>query len=256
MPFVKFVKTGLFLMVLLSLSSGFLFAEDKDSEARLLFHSNHYPLLNNETQTGFLDRLTQEVLKRNGFTVEINFLPTERAFINLNQNLADGNVAKIAGLTSLYPNVRQVPGAMIEMEFSAFTLQPKPDVKNWQDLYRYRVGIVTGMKIVETNLKDHPNLIGVTLPLQLFQLLTADRVDYVVFTYWNGLSYAHRLGLQDRIEIATPALTVQDMFLYVNHTREELVPKFADTLAEIKADGTYQRLFEELLLPLQKEFEH
>jgi polar amino acid transport system substrate-binding protein len=252
---MSLTRMGLFLSAIIFCQTSLLFAEEKPA-APLIFHTNHYPLLNNEEQTGFLDRLTQEILGRNGFTVDISFLPTERAFINLNQNLADGNVAKIAGLTQLYPNTRQVPGAMIEMDFVAFTLQPEPDVKNWQDLYRYRVGIVTGMKIIESNLKEHPNLTRVTLPLQLFQLLTADRVDYVVFTYWNGLSYAHRLQLQDRIYVASPPLTVQDMFLYVNHTREELVPKLADTLAEIKADGTYQRLFEELLLPWQKQFEH
>ncbi len=220
----------------------------------LVFHSNHYPLLNNQTQTGFLDRLTQEVLKQNGFAVEISFLPPERAFVNLNRYLASGNSAKVGGLSAEYPHVRQVPEKMIEMSFVAFTLSSEPKVKSWQDLYQYDVGIVTGMKIVEKHLAQHPHLTRVTVPHQLFQLLATGRVDYIVFTYWNGLAYAHRLHLQDRLKVAQPPLAIADMFMYVNDQYESLVPALSQTLVELKTNGTYQRLFDETLLPLQRQF--
>lgn len=220
----------------------------------LIFHSNHYPLLNNQTQTGFLDQLTQEILKRNGFAVEISFLPPKRAFVNLNRYLASGNSAKIAGLEASYPHVRQVPEKMIEISFVAFTLLSNPQVKSWQDLYQYDVGIVTGMKIVETHLKDHPRLTKVVVPEQLFQILELGRVDYIVFTYWNGLAYAQQLNLKDRLKMAQPPLAIADMFMYVNDQYESLVPALAKTLLELKADGTYQRLFETTLLPFQQQF--
>jgi polar amino acid transport system substrate-binding protein len=143
---------------------------------------------------------------------------------------------------------------VIEMQFVAFTLRSEPTVKNWQDLFKYDVGIVTGMKIVETNLAGHPHLTSVVTPYQLFQLLVTGRVDYVVFSYWNGLAYAHRFNLQDHIQIAQPPLAVKDMFIYVNDRYEAFIPELAATLANLKADGTYQQLFDATLGRLQQQF--
>jgi ABC-type amino acid transport substrate-binding protein len=41
------------------------------------------------------------------------------------------------------------------------------------------------------------------------------------------------------------------MFIYLHRKYESLAPRLAKALAEVRSDGTWQRLYEEIIKPLE-----
>ncbi len=207
------------------------------------------PPLTNEARTGFLDVLATEALRRIGVGLEIIRLPAERALINANAGIDDGDLIRIAGLEKAYPNLVRVPEKMMDMNFVAFTKHVEIQTDGWQALKPYSIGIIKGWKILENNIPGAATLTLAEDAEQLFRLLEKDRVDLVLYSRWMGLARITRHNLRG-VRVLTPPLVTKEMFMYLHKKHKPLVPKIAAALREIKAEGTYQRLFQEKVAPL------
>ena len=62
-----------------------------------------------------------------------------------------------------------------------------------------------------------------------------------VQTRTDGIALARGMGLAKVVPLS-PALKDVDMFLYLHRRHETLVPRLAQALREMKADGSYQRI--------------
>ncbi len=80
-------------------------------------------------------------------------------------------------------------------------------------------------------------------------MLEKDRVDLVLYSRWRGLARIKNHKLSG-VRVLTPPLVTKEMFMYLHKKHEPLVPKIAAALRAIKAEGTYQRLFQEKVAPL------
>lgn len=72
-------------------------------------------------------------------------------------------------------------------------------------------------------------------------MLDGGRIDLALYTRTDGLALARGMGLSS-VAPLSPALKDVDMFLYLNRKHEALVPKLAQALREMKADGSYNRI--------------
>jgi polar amino acid transport system substrate-binding protein len=217
----------------------------------LAINTTGAPPFSNKNRTGFHDLLTIEAFKRLGLDIIIPRLPAERALINANNGIDDGNLPRISGLSSLYPNLIKVPESVMNYTFVAFTRHADFSTHGWEALKPYNVGIITGWKILEKNITDVRSLSKVKNQTQLFTLLKRNRIDVVIYEKWQGLQTAMNLGITD-IRILQPPLAKNKMFLYLHKKHAELVPKVAAGLKQMKEDGTYQRIFDNALKPLKK----
>jgi polar amino acid transport system substrate-binding protein len=207
------------------------------------------PPLSLKDQKGFIDQVVAEALKRNGHTLKVSHLPAERALINANKGIDDGDLHRIAGLSKKYPNLIQTPEKTFTMEFVAFSRKTDFSTADWNSLKPYSIGIIGGWKILEKNVPADTDLIKVKNPQQLFSLLQNNRVDVILFGKWQGRSYIKENNIQDVKELQ-PALAKMDMFVYFHKKHKDLLPKFSDTLRQMKASGAYQDLYRKTLLPL------
>ena len=207
------------------------------------------PPLGNEARTGFLDVIATEALRRIGVGLELIELPAERALINANAGIDDGNITRIAGLDKFYPNLVPVPEKMMDMEFVVFTKRVEVQTDGWQALKPYSIGIVKGWKILERNIPGEATLTLAEDAEQLFRMLEKDRVDLVLYSRWRGLARIKNRKLSG-VRVLTPPLVTKEMFMYLHKKHKHLVPKIAAALRAIKAEGTYQRLFQEKVAPL------
>ncbi len=207
-----------------------------------------YPL-STATQTGFVDRLVQQALERLGYRLHISHLPAERALINANAGIDDGDLLRIGGLSTLYPNLVQVPEKVIDMDFVAFTRQRQLRIDGWASLPGHAVAIINGWKILEQNIPPETRPDKVKNARQLFTLLLKDRADLVLYSRWAGLGFLSRNQIHG-IKILEPPLAKRAMFVYLNKKHRELVPRLAASLRQLKADGSYQRIFEQTLSPV------
>lgn len=213
-------------------------------------NSGHGPPLATDNQDGFVDTLEREIFRRLGHDVVIHRVPAERSLLNVDTGIDDGNGPRIAGLSRMYPNIRQVPESIMTYDFVAFTRDADFVPTNWDSLKPYDTAIITGWKILEKNVVGTRSLTKVRSPEQLFALLMQGRVDVVIFEKWEGLHLIRELGLEG-VRMLDPPLAQRDMYLYVNKQHEALLAPMADTLRQIKADGTYQAVFDDVLAELE-----
>ncbi len=216
----------------------------------LVLNSAFTYLLSNKNQTGFVDSIVKEALKRIGYELESIHLPAERALLNANAGIDDGDLLRIGGLQKIYPNLIQVPEKIMDMEFVVFSQHRSFPVFGWQSLKPWSVAIITGWKILEQNITDTAELTKVKNADLLFTLLLKDRTDMIVYSRWLGLAYIKKHNLKN-IKILEPPLGKRHMYVYLHKKHRHLVPKLAASLRSMKQDGSYQRIFEKTLAQLK-----
>lgn len=200
-------------------------------------------------QEGFLNALLGEVFRRLGIEALVQRVPAERALINANAGIDDGDAFRAPGFEADFPNLVRVPEKLSEFDFVAYAARPDVRIRSWQDLGPHQIAYVTGWKLYERNIKSRPGVTTVRLPEQLFPLLEAGRADVVLLERWQGLWLAR----ESRVAayVIDPPLARADMYFYLHRKHAELVPHAAAELAKLKADGTYQRIYERILKALE-----
>jgi polar amino acid transport system substrate-binding protein len=207
------------------------------------------PLPSAPGRVGFLDLLAQEVFGRIGVDATVLRLPVERALVNANAGIEDGDMFRAAGFEKDYPNLVQVPEKVLDFDFIADTIRADLQVHDWSDLAPYSVGHVTGWKILERRVTTALQVTTVRALDQLFPLLATRRADVLLLDRWQGLWLAREAGLA--VRQLTPPLARADVFICLHRRHEALVAPLAVALAAAKRDGTWQAIYDRALKPME-----
>lgn len=211
-------------------------------EPALVISTNNTPL-----DRKALELLSREALHRAGLQFKLVSNPSERSLFMANQGEVDGEGLRVAGLSTQYPNLIQVPERLVGISFVAFSKDAMINLdQNWESLKPYRVAFITGWKMFEANASGAKNITKVDKPEQMFKMLDSGRVDLALYTRADGISILRSLGLSSIAPISPPLKDV-DMYLYLNKKHEALVPRIAKALREMKGDGTYNKIMFEVL---------
>lgn len=209
------------------------------------------PPLTAPDRRGFLDMIAIEAFRRVGHELRLVHLPAERALLNANAGIEDGELIRIGGLEKEYPNLRRVPEKIWEWDFVAFTR--RQDIpSSWRGVMPHIAGHIKGWKIYEANLAGAARVTTVDDPDQLFRMFARGRVDLALYERWMGLAQVRKRKLAD-VHLLEPPLVRREMFMYLHKRHAALVPRLAEALRALKAEGFYQRAFREKLAPLMTE---
>lgn len=225
-----------------------LFASAAHSQVIVMNTSNNPPNSTGE-YGGICDRIMTEGFRRIGITLKIVTLPSERALINANEGIDDGNFARVQGLEKTYSNLIQVPEDIARFEFTVFSIKARFKPVGWDSLSPYNVGIINGWKILESNITHAKSLTRVRDESLLFNLLAVERADVVVYDRMQGKYFLNKSGVKDVVALVPP-LAVKAMYPYLNKRHKELVPKLAGALRAMKRDGTYAKIVDGVLKSL------
>lgn len=206
------------------------------------------PLTASAQQPGFLNMLAEGAFKRIGVEVEITVLPAERALINVNSGLDDGDIFRAPGMERNFPNLIQVPEPMLDYAFVAYARRADITIRTWDDLQPYSVAYASGWKIFENNVRNVKEVTITSSIVDLFSLLEKGRVDVILLDRWGGQSIVHQMGY--KLKPQEPPLARTNMFMYLNRKHAALAPKVAQALRDMKADGSYKKIFDATLRPL------
>ena len=197
-------------------------------------------------QSGYLDQIVTEAFNRAGSDIRISRKPPERSVYDADKGITDGEFIRIKQIGDLYPNLVIVPEHLYEMEFVVFT--KKDDVKlnqGWKSLKPYKTGIVRGWKILEQNVKyTHGPRSDANIQEELFKILDMGRIDVAVYSKAFGNEVISQLGLKG-IRSLEPPLARKKMYLFLHKRHKEIIPKLANILKSMKADGTFSKLMRE-----------
>ncbi len=198
---------------------------------------------------GFLDAVAGEAFRRAGVQLQLVKLPAERALVNANAGIEDGELCRIAGIEALYPNLVRVPEKLVDWEFAAFSKNAALPAKI--DVLRARsVGHIRGWKIYEKHMAGAAHVVTSEDPSQLFRQLQLDRIEVALYERWLGLSLLKRQNIKG-VYVLEPPLETREMFIYLHKRHQALVPKIAEALRAIKAEGMYERLYQEKVRSLR-----
>ena len=218
---------------------GCIFAE-ANCAGTLVFNMGFAP---GSPQAEFQTRLTQEVFSRLGIGTEFVRVGAERALVNVDQGVDDGNLVRVAGLNTRYPNILPVNEEVIRYDFVAVTRRPGAAISDWSSLADHDVAIVTGWKILEDNIRSYRSLIKVRDGGALFELLKAGRVQTVVYERYQAQQIMEEIDC-NMARILDPPLVSSPMYIYLNRRHAGLAPQVERALRDFKADGSYRVLYQ------------
>ncbi len=198
---------------------------------------------------GFASSVAIEAFRRIGLSADVIALPAERALINANAGIEDGDALRHRVIEKHYPNLLRVPEPIMPFELNAFTFDPNLAFRSPDDLNDMAIGFETGLKLLEVVFADHPRRTGVAELDQLFTLLANGRIDVALAERWQGAWWVRHFRLDCRV--LPTGLGSEPMYMYLHNRHADLVPQLADALRAMKADGTHGRLFLRILAPLE-----
>lgn len=199
--------------------------------------------------TVFKEILT-EVFNRLGKNIDFQEVSAERSLILVNEGTDDAECCRILNVVlGEYPNLVIVPEYVFEVHFNAFVADKSIVVTQWNDLKPWSVGTVTGWKILVKNISlvEPREFYVLDTPQAMFRMLEKGRLDVATFGYLSGIKAIHDLQLEHEISPIEKPLATRKLFMMLNKKHADLVPQIARTLAEMKADGSYDAILKRAL---------
>lgn len=221
------------------------FSHELAATEKLVFNSGSSSPFCGQDGSGFNGRIVKEVFRRLNIETETIYLPAERSLINANKGIEDGVIARVKGMEKKYPNLIRVPEKVMDFEFVAYTNNIDITVDGWDSFKPFEVAFIKGWKLLETHLPHAKRIYKVKGPMQLFGLLESDRVQVIIYERWGALWWIKELKAD--VTLLEPPVAKREMFMYLHKSHVHLVPRASKALADMKKDGTYQRIFDETL---------
>jgi polar amino acid transport system substrate-binding protein len=215
-------------LFLLALTSSFA-AEAAAAEVITISHLEGDPL----RQSGF--EIMREAYRRLGIEAQPLYLPNERALRAAESGETDADVMRIAGIEAAHPGLIRVPERLLSVELLAFTTGLSFKVEGWESLRPYTLCVLRGLKVVEAATQGM-NVQSANTVEGLVRALRAGRCEATVLDdpIWLEIDRLHA-GPMRALE---PPVATMPLFHYVNRRHAELVPRLAEKLREMRADGT------------------
>jgi hypothetical protein len=246
-------KPALFyiLLVLTAALNAPAFANDLENQKMIRFTT---PFPKVAPTHAVYQLLYTEAFRRLGYTFSMTYQPDERSLISLNAGKYDGSSGRIPDLETekKYPNLLRVDEVILHHKSIGLVMDPQIQIDGWKSLKDIGVKItfVAGNQYIEKRLPNHvdgKDIIIASDISQALRMLLAGRVgiyieldDIMVFVQIIEEFKEHRYhnaGLVDSIST----------FPYMHIKHRALVPKLAETLRVMKADGTYSRLIKKVI---------
>lgn len=187
------------------------------------------------------------VYSRLNIPVELVDLPAKRALLESSTGRLDGEVQRNIMVQTQYPTLVMVRPALNYIEPSVFSKKERFEVKGWDSIKAFDIGIVRGVGTSENGTQGMKSVQAVNTLDQLMLMLAEDRVDVAVSDSFSGLAVLKRLGLKDRVRLLTPPLQKNEIYHFLHEKHRDLVPKVEQVLSEMQSSGELERLRKQII---------
>jgi polar amino acid transport system substrate-binding protein len=191
--------------------------------------------------------LLRAVYARLNISLEFADVPGKRALALSSSGELDGEVHRIADLAQTYPTLLQISPAINYIEPSVFTTTLRFDVRGWDSIKDYNIGIVRGVGSSEAGTRGMSRVTAATSLESMIQMLDAGRFDLVVTDLFSGRAAVAKLKLQSRIAPLSPPLQRVYIYHYLHERHRDLAKRVGAVIQEMDASGELARLREQLV---------
>ncbi len=188
-----------------------------------------------------------EAYSKIGYDVEIKLFPNARAPLTANTGRVDGEISRIKGINKKFGNLIRVPIAVNYLEGYAFAKKTDTMVSNWEDLKKYKVICVRGVKFVEENMaKRNITCNDVTFFTQAVKMLQRGRGEIAIFPKVNGISAIREANISDVKAVGKPLIKVE-LYHYLHKKHIGIVSEIRAALTEMEKSGRIAEIRKEYI---------
>ncbi|MBI5263117.1 MAG: transporter substrate-binding domain-containing protein [Bradyrhizobium sp.] len=188
------------------------------------------------------------VYGRLNIAIEFADVPGKRALALSSAGELDGEIQRIAKVAQDYPTLVQISPPINYIEPAVFTTRLHFEVKGWNSIKDYSVGIVRGVGSSEAGTKGMSHVTAATDLQALIRMLDADRFDVMVTDLFSGRVAVKKLNLQSRIYPLSPPIERIYIYHYLHERHRDLARKVEKVIEEMDASGELARLREKLVM--------
>jgi hypothetical protein len=203
--------------------------------------------------TRLANRVYHEAFARLGLEYEVCILPANRALFLADIGKIDGLVHRVASFQRHYPSLVRVDESVVTVDIAVYGVDPALRIESWEDLAR--AGLRTNYPRSVRFVSDK---IAASMPDELVEAvnsrasglrkLLAGRADlYVDIKEAVDLLLASEFPGRKIVKLGTIDQLV--LYPYLAAHRASMAPRLAETLRQMKLDGTMDRLRKALLKP-------
>ncbi len=195
-----------------------------------------------------MERRLQEAFQRIGFKFKLVYTGSaQRALVMANED-GDGDALRVPNIKQIAPketeNLILIPESTNVVKFYVYTKGAVSSVNAYKSLANFRNGFRVGKKILEKNIPGE----SVILPdaTRLFQMLNDGRLDTVI--EWSSISdKIIKENNYSGIIRLTPPLVDLPTYSLIHKKHQALIPEIVKALKEMKVDGTFEKIEEDVL---------
>lgn len=203
-------------------------------------------LADKDTVSMMAEQVMVQAYGRLGLSMELEYLPGERALQTANAGQVDGELMRMQGIEHAYPNLIRVPVVISQAEQVVFTKGKHFPIQGWQSLVPYKMGYIRGVKAIEANLVPGTRTIPVRTYKEEFRQLDAGITDAVVEVRSVGMVAIKELGLKG-IDVLEPPLIKVPLYHYLHRKNQHLVGDLTAVLEQMDRDGTIREIHRKVM---------
>ena len=236
---MKSMKSIIFILCIV------LMARPAEASDKLTFSSIKGSLL-----SVISERVLQEAFGQMGIEITLEPFPAKRALIHANDGKTDGELHRVPGIETKYPNLIMVQVPINRVEGIVYTKNVGFRVNGWQSIKPYCVGVRRGIIYSDKGTQGMDRLFTNSYE-ELFEILESERVDVIVLTRENGLDLGKRLSLP-AIKALEPPVEILPLHVYLHKKNKHLIPQLTMILQKMEKEGKIKKIRELYLEELSR----
>lgn len=209
----------------------------------------------NEQTHAIAKNVLREAYRRIGYAAEFDDLPGRRALEWANSGLTDGDVARIEGTETKFPNLIRVKVPVIYFEGVAFSKTVDKPIRRWEDLTGLRIGVVRGIRYSAIGVQGMGPFFANDMT-HLFTILDKGRIEVAVAVRVAGQIEIEKNFSNSGIHVIGSPLYSAPLYHFVNRKNSRLVEPLEAVLSEMSASGEMSRIWNQTLERLLKDGRH
>ena len=184
-------------------------------------------------------------------------LPSSRSLVSANSGTTHGEIARIQDMNKKYPNLIQVPIAIMTSGIYALSLH-KRSIIGWEDVSKQKVAYRRGIQIIKNELdKRHLQSSVVNKDSELLIFLLRKRTDLILQDKGLAISSMTQLkaeGIDIKgIHILMPPLIEVNLYHYLNKNHLHLLTGITQALSKMESSGALDKKIKQYFAQLMNQ---
>lgn len=191
-----------------------------------------------------IERVLRQAYAALGHSLAVKRLPTARSIEESNTGRYDGELARVSGITSRYPNLIMVDVPIARLDIVAVTKRRDLKIRKWSDLSGLSVCYPAGALLIERKLPADVLHDAVLQDLEhAFALMDNGRADVVVSSRPH-IEWTMRSINRDGYLLHEPPLERVVLYHYLHKKNRALARNLESVLIKMKQQGRIKRILE------------